>query len=75
MFSSNPPWQFTPKPRRNSLPGTDLPWAVFGENLTTLGLLEANVRIGDRFELGSAEFIVTEPRLPCYKLGIRFGRQ
>jgi MOSC domain-containing protein YiiM len=36
--------------------------------------MEADVRIGDRFEVGSAEFIVTEPRLPCYKLGIRFGR-
>ena len=52
----------------------DLPWAVFGENLTTEGLLEAEVRIGDRFRVGSAEFVVTQPRMPCYKLGIRFGR-
>ena len=52
----------------------DLPWAVFGENLTTEGLLEAEVRIGDRFRVGSAEFVVTQPRLPCYKLGIRLGR-
>jgi MOSC domain-containing protein YiiM len=52
-----------------------LPWAVFGENLTTEGLLEADVRIGDRFRVGSAEFIVTQPRMPCYKLGIRFGRK
>jgi MOSC domain-containing protein YiiM len=59
---------------RDELPGTELPWAVFGENLTTLGLSEADVRIGDRFHVGSAEFTVTEPRLPCYKLGIRFGR-
>ena len=51
----------------------DLPWAVFGENLTTEGLRE-DVRIGDRFRIGSAEFVVTQPRLPCYKLGIRFGR-
>jgi MOSC domain-containing protein YiiM len=51
----------------------DVPWAIFGENLTTTGLLE-DVRIGDRFRIGSAEFVVTQPRLPCYKLGIRFGR-
>ena len=56
------------------LPQVELPWAVFGENLTTEGLLEADVRIGDRFRIGSAEFVVTQPRMPCYKLGIRFGR-
>jgi MOSC domain-containing protein YiiM len=61
------------EPWRQELPGIDLPWAVFGENLTTEGLLE-DVRIGDRFRIGSAEFVVTQPRLPCYKLGIRFGR-
>jgi MOSC domain-containing protein YiiM len=55
------------------LPGVELPRAVFGENLTTEGLSE-DVRIGDRFRIGTAEFIVTQPRLPCYKLGIRFGR-
>jgi MOSC domain-containing protein YiiM len=59
---------------RRELPEMDLPWGVFGENLTTEGLLEANVRIGDRFRVGSAEFVVTQPRMPCYKLGIRFGR-
>src|SRR3954468_12333431 len=59
---------------RKELPETDFPWAVFGENLTTEGLLEADIRIGDRFRIGSAEFVVTQPRLPCYKLGIRFGR-
>jgi MOSC domain-containing protein YiiM len=58
---------------RRDLPGMDVPWAIFGENLTTEGLLE-DVRIGDRFRIGSAEFVVTQPRLPCYKLGIRFGR-
>jgi MOSC domain-containing protein YiiM len=58
---------------RRELPGMDLLWAIFGENLTTEGLLE-DVRIGDRFRIGSAEFVVTQPRLPCYKLGIRFGR-
>jgi MOSC domain-containing protein YiiM len=58
---------------RRELPGRDLPWSFFGENLTTEGLLEADVRIGDRFRIGSAEFMVTQPRLPCYKLGIKFG--
>jgi MOSC domain-containing protein YiiM len=56
------------------LPEADLPWGVFGENLTTEGLIEADVRIGDRFRVGSAEFVVTQPRMPCYKLGIRLGR-
>ena len=55
------------------LPEVEFPWAAFGENLTTEGLLE-DVRIGDRFRIGTAEFVVTQPRLPCYKLGIRFGR-
>jgi MOSC domain-containing protein YiiM len=59
---------------RRELPGVEFPWAVFGENLTTEGLLE-DVRIGDRFRIGTAEFAVTQPRLPCYKLGIRFGRK
>jgi len=58
---------------KRELPDMDLPLGVFGENLTTEGLSE-DVRIGDRFRIGSAEFIVTQPRMPCYKLGIRFGR-
>jgi MOSC domain-containing protein YiiM len=59
---------------REELPGMDLPWGVFGENLTTTGLLEDAVHVGDRLRAGSAEFIVTQPRMPCFKLGIRFGR-
>jgi MOSC domain-containing protein YiiM len=59
---------------RTELPGTELPFGVFGENFTTEGLLERNVHIGDRLRAGSAEFIVTQPRMPCFKLGIRFGR-
>jgi MOSC domain-containing protein YiiM len=59
---------------RKELPGVELPWGVFGENLTTEGLLEDRVHIGDRFRAGSAEFVVTDPRMPCYKLAIRFGR-
>jgi MOSC domain-containing protein YiiM len=58
---------------RRDLSGLDLTWAIFGENLTIEGLRE-DVHIGDRFRIGSAEFIVTQPRLPCYKLGVRFGR-
>ena len=51
-----------------------LPWAAFGENLTTSGILEPDIAIGDRVRVGSAELMVTQPRLPCFKLGIRFGR-
>ncbi len=57
------------------LPGVDLPWGAFGENFTTEGLLEDGIQIGDRLQVGSAEFVVTQPRMPCYKLGIRFGRE
>ena len=59
---------------RSELPGIDFPWGAFGENLTTEGLLEDAVHIGDRFRAGAAEFIVTQPRMPCFKLGIRFNR-
>lgn len=55
-------------------PGMQLPWGMFGENLTTEGMLEDEVSIGDQFRVGSVELMVTQPRLPCYKLGIRFGR-
>jgi len=56
-------------------PGVDMPFGTFGENLTTEGLLESATRVGDRFAVGTAEFEVTKPRLPCSKLGIRFGTQ
>jgi MOSC domain-containing protein YiiM len=59
---------------RRELPDLELPWGMFGENLTTEGLREDDVHVGDRLRLGSAEGVVTQPRLPCYKLGIRFGR-
>ena len=59
---------------RGELPGVPLPWGSFGENFTTEGLLEGAIHIGDRLRIGSAEFCVTEPRMPCAKLGIRFGR-
>jgi MOSC domain-containing protein YiiM len=47
---------------------------TFGENLTTEGLLDEYVSIGDRFRFGTAELVVTQPRLPCFKLGIKMGR-
>jgi MOSC domain-containing protein YiiM len=58
---------------KRELPGVDLPMGVFGENFTTEGLLENSVHLGDRFSVGSSEVIVTQPRLPCYKLGVKFG--
>ena len=59
---------------REQLPKMQLPWGMFGENLTTEGLVETEVRIGDRLRIGTAEFAVTQPRMPCFKLGLRFGR-
>jgi len=59
---------------KEQLPGMELPYGMFGENLTTEGLLETEVRIGDRFRAGTALLQVTQPRMPCFKLGIRFGR-
>lgn len=59
---------------RRELAEVEFPWGAFGENLTTEGLLDDEVRIGDRIRAGSAEFQVTQPRLPCYKLGVKFQR-
>ena len=59
---------------RQELPGVPLPYGSFGENFTTEGLDESNVHIGDRFRVGGAVVEVTQPRMPCYKLGIRFKR-
>jgi MOSC domain-containing protein YiiM len=59
---------------RRALPEMDLPWGMFGENLTTEGLTEENAHIGDRFRIGEAVVAVSQPRLPCFKLGIRFGQ-
>src|SRR5437764_2552553 len=60
---------------RTQLPDIDLPWGAFGENFTSEGILEDQIKIGDRIRVGSAEFMVTQPRMPCYKLGIRFNRR
>ncbi len=59
---------------RGELPGMDLPPGMFGENLTTEGVDEQEVQIGDRFRIGTAELQVSQPRMPCYKLGLKFGR-
>jgi len=59
---------------KRELPDMDLSWGIFGENFTMIGLLETETHIGDRFRVGTAEVMVTQPRMPCYKLGIRFGR-
>ncbi len=67
---------------RKELSGREVSMAMFGENFTvdfstsvastSEGLPEESVHLGDRFSVGSAEVIVTQPRLPCYKLGVRF---
>ena len=61
------PWSTTGTWQRE-LPNTALPWGMFGENFTTEGLIEGAVNIGDRFRIGSAEVVATQPRMPCYKL-------
>ena len=59
---------------RHGLPGVTLSWGNFGENLTTEGLQEDALCIGDRVRAGSAILMVTQPRMPCYKLALRFER-
>jgi MOSC domain-containing protein YiiM len=59
---------------KRELPEMNLPWGMFGENFTTAGLIESEINIGDKFRVGSATVMATEPRMPCYKRGIRFGR-
>jgi MOSC domain-containing protein YiiM len=60
---------------KRELPELELRWGMFGENFTSAGLFESELNIGDKFAVGSAVVTVTEPRMPCYKLGIRFGRR
>src|ERR1700752_2272261 len=59
---------------KHELPDMELPWGMFGENFTTSGLFETEINIGDEYRIGSARVMITQPRMPCYKLGIRFGR-
>lgn len=68
---------------KKELPGRELPMGMFGENFTVedggppapdgQGLPEESIHLGDRFSVGTAEVAVTQPRMPCYKLGVRFG--
>ena len=57
---------------KQQLPGRDLPMGMFGENFTLDEFSEDSIYLGDRYSVGSAEVVVVQPRLPCYKLGIRF---
>ena len=59
---------------QRQLPGMDLPWGIFGENFTTVGLSEDELHVGDRFRIGSSTLMVRQPRMPCYKLAARFQR-
>ena len=51
----------------------DLEYGQFGENLTVAGLPDDEVCIGDRYRIGDAEFEVTQPRVTCYRVGLRMG--
>ncbi len=59
---------------QGELAGVEVPWGSFGENLTVAGLFEADVCVGDRFQIGTAEVVVTQPRIPCFKLNLKFRR-
>jgi MOSC domain-containing protein YiiM len=59
---------------REELPDVPLPWGAFGENLSIQGLLEPVVRVGDVLRIGTTELVVTQPRMPCFKLNVRFQR-
>jgi MOSC domain-containing protein YiiM len=58
----------------HEFPEMKLPWGMFGENFTTARLFESELNVGDKFRVCSAIVMATKPRMPCYKLGIRFGR-
>ena len=70
LFSSDnyPYW-------KEKYPDLDWNWGMFGENLTVEGLDEAELRIGSIYRLGTALVQITQPREPCYKLGVRFKNQ
>jgi MOSC domain-containing protein YiiM len=59
---------------RGELPGGELPWGMFGENLTTRGMMESEINVGDRFRIGTSALMVTQPRMPCFKLAAKFNR-
>jgi len=59
---------------KKELPEMDLPWGMFGENFTTEGLREDELHVGGRFRIGSATVMIRQPRMPCYKLPVKFQR-
>ncbi len=59
---------------RGELPDVEFGWGHFGENFSVEGMDEESIYIGDEFSVGTARVVVTEPRMPCFKLSIRFGR-
>ena len=59
---------------QEELPGVDLPWGMFGENFTTVGIAEDDLHVGDRFQIGSSIVMVRQPRTPCFKLAAKFQR-
>jgi len=60
---------------KNLYPNLDWNWGMFGENITVEGLNESTLRIGNIYKVGECKVQITQPREPCYKLGIRFGTQ
>lgn len=60
---------------KNKYPKLDWNWGMFGENLSVSGMDETQIRIGDIYKIGRALVQVSQPREPCFKLGIRFGTQ
>lgn len=59
---------------KGEFPDISFNWGMFGENLTTEGLFESQVNVGDIFQIGSSHLVATQPRMPCYKLGVKFGK-
>ena len=59
---------------RGELPDVEFGWGHFGENFTVHGVDEESIYIGDEFSVGTTRLVVTEPRMPCFKLSVRFGR-
>ena len=59
---------------QNEFPSMKMPWGMFGENITTEGLFEKELIVGSVYRIGTALLKVTQPRIPCFKLAIKFGR-
>jgi MOSC domain-containing protein YiiM len=57
----------------NEYPALTMNWGMFGENITTEGLLEKEILIGSVYRIGTALLRITEPRMPCFKLAAKFG--